>query len=253
MDKSLEVNDKKKKIAVIIGAGDFIGAAIAEKFASNDFLVFLGRRSQVKLNFLVKKLAKKGLAVKGYKMDARVEENISKMFSEIETKYGAIELVVFNAGGNVSFPIQETTSRVFRKVWEMGCFAGFLTGREAAKYMLSRGRGSIFFTGATASIRGAENFAAFSAAKSGLRALAQSMARELGPKNIHVAHLIIDAAVNTEFVRKILQDRGKDVSSLPPDTLMTPESVADSYWNLYNQKRDAWSFEMDIRPYGEKW
>jgi hypothetical protein len=144
---------------------------------------------------------------------------------------------------------------VFRKVWEMACYAGFLAGREAARLMLPHGRGAIFFTGATASLRGGAGYAAFAAAKAGLRAVAQSAARELGPKNIHVAHLVIDAGVDTEWVRERIRAREGDegLRNLDPNRLMRPASVAETYWQLYQQPRDAWTFEMDIRPFGEKW
>jgi NAD(P)-dependent dehydrogenase (short-subunit alcohol dehydrogenase family) len=162
---------------------------------------------------------------------------------------------VFNIGANVNFPITETTERVFRKVWEMACYAGFLAGREAARLMLARGEGAIFFTGATASMRGGVGYAAFASAKAGLRAVAQSMARELGPKNIHVAHLIIDAGVDTAFVRERIRQRSGEeaLTKLPPDQLMNPQSIAETYWQLYNQPRDAWTFELDLRPYREAW
>ena len=172
---------------------------------------------------------------------------------EIEQNIGPLDLVIFNPGGNVYFPISETTSRVFRKVWEMSCFAGFLTGREAAKYMALRKKGSIFFTGATASIRGSSGYSAFASGKFGLRALSQSMARELGPLNIHVAHLIVDAAVNTAFVRQLFINKGTDPNTLPEDTLMKPSSIAETYWNLFHQTKDGWTHEIDLRPFGEKW
>jgi hypothetical protein len=162
---------------------------------------------------------------------------------------------IFNPGANVNFPILETTERVFRKVWELACYGGFLTGREAARHMLPRGSGSIFFTGATASLRGGVGYAAFASAKFGLRAVAQSMARELGPKGIHVAHLIIDAGVDTAFVRERIRARGGDdaVENIQPDQLMDPSSVGEAYWMLHTQHRDAWTHELDLRPYGERW
>jgi NAD(P)-dependent dehydrogenase (short-subunit alcohol dehydrogenase family) len=159
---------------------------------------------------------------------------------------------IFNPGANVNFPILETSERVFRKVWEMACYGGFLTGREAARRMLPHGKGTILFTGATASTRGGVGYAAFASAKFGLRAVAQSMARELGPKNIHVAHLIIDAGVDTEFVRERVKASGRDPNALPPDTLMEPTSIAEAYWYLHSQSRDGWTHELDIRPYAEK-
>jgi NAD(P)-dependent dehydrogenase (short-subunit alcohol dehydrogenase family) len=132
----------------------------------------------------------------------------------------------------------------------MACFAGFLTGREAARAMLTRGRGTILFTGATASMRGGKGFAAFSGAKHGLRALAQSMARELGPKNIHVAHIVIDGAIDTEFVRERFPER---YALKEADGILNPEHIAENYWLLHRQPRTAWTFEMDLRPYMEVW
>lgn len=175
------------------------------------------------------------------------------IFKKIEHEIGPLEVVIFNIGANVNFPIRDTTSRVFRKVWEMACFSGFFCGREAANYMVPRNSGSIFFTGATASLRGGKGYAAFAAAKFGLRAMAQSLARELGPQNIHVAHLIIDSGVDTAWVRERMSERGEDLSQLPPDQLMNPASVAEAYWNLHQQSRDAWTFETELRPYGEAW
>jgi len=168
-------------------------------------------------------------------------------------KHAPLEVVIFNVGANVNFPILETTDRVFRKVWEMACWAGFVTGREAARLMVPRGHGNIFFTGATASLRGGAGFAAFASAKFGLRAVAQSMARELMPKNIHVAHLIIDSGVDTAWVRERREQMWGKEALDNPDLLMPPASVAGAYWQLYQQPRSAWTFEMEIRPFGEKW
>jgi NAD(P)-dependent dehydrogenase (short-subunit alcohol dehydrogenase family) len=178
---------------------------------------------------------------------------VRAVFEEIEREQGPLEIAVFNVGANVNFPVLDTTSRVFRKVWEMACFGGFLCGREAARHMLPRQRGSIFFTGATASLRGGKGYAAFASAKSGLRALAQSLARELGPEGIHVAHLVIDAGVDTAWVRERIRGAGGDPAALPPDTLMNPASVAEAYWMLHQQPRDAFSFELDLRPHRENW
>jgi len=186
-------------------------------------------------------------------LDARDEDNVQAAFEFIERELGPLAVVVFNVGANVNFPIRETTSRVFRKVWEMACFGGFLTGRAAAQVMVARGRGSIFFTGATASLRGGRGYAAFAAAKAGLRMLAQSMARELWPQNIHVAHLVIDAGVDTAWVRERIRAGGGDPDALPAQTLMDPASVGAAYWQLHHQPRDAWTFELEIRPYREVW
>ena len=240
-------------VALVVGAGDYIGAAIAKRFAAGGFTVAVGRRHAEKLAPLVDEIAAAGGPARGFALDARDEANVQEVFAAVEREMGPLELVVFNVGANVNFPLTETTSRLFRKVWEMACLAGFLCGREAARVMLPRQRGSIFFTGATASLRGGKGYAAFASAKFGLRALAQSMARELGPENIHVAHLVIDAGVDTAFVRERIQAAGRDLSALPPDALMNPASIGEAYWMLHHQTRDAWTFELDLRPHRESW
>ena len=240
--------------AAVIGAGDFIGAAIARKFAAEGFTVFAGRRNGDKLAPLVAEIKAAGGEVSARSLDARKEEDITAFVQEAD-RHAPLEVCIFNVGANVNFPFTETTERVFRKVWEMACYSGFLAGREAARLMLPRAAGAIFFTGATASMRGGIGYAAFAAAKAGLRSVAQSAARELGPKNIHVAHLVIDSGVDTAWVRERIKERegAEGLAKLPPDRLMRPEAVADAYWALYQQPRDAWSSEMEIRPFGEKW
>jgi NAD(P)-dependent dehydrogenase (short-subunit alcohol dehydrogenase family) len=240
--------------AAIIGAGDFIGAAIARKFAAEGFTVFAGRRNGDKLAPLVAEIEGAGGKAIGRSLDGRKEDDVAAFLGDADA-HAPLEVCIFNVGANVNFPFTETTERVFRKVWEMACYGGFLAGREAARHMLARGRGSIFFTGATASLRGGSGYAAFASAKFGLRAVAQSAARELGPKNIHVAHLVIDAGVDTAFVRERIKAREGDAAldNLSPGRLMRPESIAEAYWALHQQPRDAWSFEHEIRPFAEKW
>src|SRR6201996_7311014 len=243
---------KRNATAAVIGAGDYIGAEIAKKFASEGFTVFAGRRNGEKLEPLAKEIEASGGTIFGRSLDARKEEETIAFLSDAD-KHAPLEICIFNVGANVNFPILETTERVFRKVWEMACHSGFLAGREAARLMVPRGQGNIFFTGATASLRGGSGYAAFASAKFGLRAVAQATARELGPKNIHVAHLIIDSGVDTEWVR---QRRGGALGRHAlenPDLLMPPASVAASYWQLYQQPKSAWTFELEIRPFGEKW
>jgi NAD(P)-dependent dehydrogenase (short-subunit alcohol dehydrogenase family) len=238
----------------VIGAGDYIGAEIAKKFAAQGFTVFAGRRNGDKLAPLVAEIEKNDGKIFARSLDARKEEEIVSFLSDAD-KHAPLEVCIFNIGANVNFPIVDTTERVFRKVWEMACYSGFLAGREAARLMLPRGKGNIFFTGATASLRGGSGYAAFASAKFGLRAVAQAAARELWPQNIHVAHLIIDSGVNTAWVRERLKEREGQAAldNLDPDKLMPPASVAESYWQLYQQPRSAWVFEQEIRPFGEKW
>jgi NAD(P)-dependent dehydrogenase (short-subunit alcohol dehydrogenase family) len=245
---------RRNATAAVIGAGDFIGGAIAKRFASEGFTVFTGRRNGEKLAPLLTEIEAAGRRAIGRSLDARQEEDVTAFLQEAE-KEAPLEVCIFNIGANVNFPLLETTERVFRKVWEMACYSGFLAGREAARLMLPRGRGAIFFTGATASLRGGSGYAAFAAAKFGLRAVAQSAARELGPKNIHVAHLVIDSGVDTAWVRERIREREGDegLKNLDPNRLMRPEAVAETYWQLYQQPRDAWTYEMEIRPFGEKW
>jgi NAD(P)-dependent dehydrogenase (short-subunit alcohol dehydrogenase family) len=245
---------KRNATVAVIGAGDYIGSEIAKKFAGEGFTVFAGRRNGDKLAPLVQDIEKAGGTAFARSLDARKEEEIVSFLSDAD-KHAPLEVCIFNIGANVNFPILDTTERVFRKVWEMACYSGFLAGREAARLMLPRGQGNIFFTGATASLRGGSGFAAFASAKFGLRAVAQATARELWPQNIHVAHLIIDSGVNTEWVRERLREREGQAAldNLDPNRLMPPASVAESYWQLYQQPRSAWVFEQEIRPFGEKW
>ena len=246
--------EPKNMSVAVIGVGDYIGAAIAKKFAAEGFVVFAGRRHGEKLAPLVGEIEAAGGRIVGRSLDARKEDNLAAFLREADAA-APLEVCVFNIGANVNFPLIETTERVFRKVWELACYAGFLAAREAAGLMLPRGRGNLFFTGATASLRGGIGYAAFASAKFGLRAVAESAARELGPKGIHVAHLIIDAGVDTQWVRERIKAREGEaaLANLDPGRLMRPAAVAEAYWQIYREPRDAWSFERAIRPFAEKW
>lgn len=235
--------------ALIVGAGDAIGSSIAKRFAQEGLTVCAARRNAERLEPLVAEIQTDGGSAHAFALDARREEQVTALFERIEKDIGELQVVVFNIGANVPMTILETSSRKFFKIWEMACFAGFLTGREAAKVMQPRGRGTIIFTGATASTRGAAGFGAFASAKHGLRAVAQSLAREMGPKNIHVAHCVIDAAVDTAWIR----ENFVDADTLPKDALVNPASIAEHYVFIHNQPRDAWTFEFDLRPWTEKW
>jgi NAD(P)-dependent dehydrogenase (short-subunit alcohol dehydrogenase family) len=240
--------------AAVIGAGDYIGAAIAKRFAAEGFTIFAGRRNGEKLAPLVAEIEAGGGRIVARSLDARKEDEVTAFLRDAD-RQAPLEVCIFNIGANVNFPLVDTTERVFHKVWEMACYGGFLAGREAARLMLPRGRGCICFTGATASLRDGVGYAAFASAKFGLRAVAQSAARELGPRNIHVAHLIIDAGVDTAWVRERIKEREGEaaLNNLDSGRLMRPASVAEAYWRLYQQTRDAWTFEQEIRPFGETW
>lgn len=240
----------EKKAILVVGAGDASGSAIARRFAREGYIACVTRRHADKLAPLVARIEAAGGSAHAFGSDARKEDEVIKLFAHIEKEIAPIEVAVFNIGANVRFPIIETTARVYHKVWELGAFAGFLIGREAAKTMLPRGRGSIFFTGATASLRGREGFAAFAGAKHALRALAQSMARELGPKGIHVAQIIVDGAIDTEFIRENFPQR---YALKQQQGIVDPEAIAESYWQLHLQPRNAWTHEMDLRPWIEPW
>ena len=238
-----------KGVCLVIGAGDATGGAIARRFAREGFITCVTRRSADKLAPLVAQIEAAGGKAHAFGSDARKEEEVTGLVERIESTIGAIEVLVFNIGANVAASILEETARKYFKIWEMGCFGGFLNGREVAKRMVTRERGTIIFTGATASIRGAANFAAFAGAKHALRALAQSMARELGPLGVHVVHTVIDGAIDTAFIRDLFPDR---YALKAQDGILNPEHIADAYWMLHAQPRDAWTHELDLRPYMEK-
>jgi len=238
-----------ERAAVVIGAGDATGGAIARRFARGGLTAVCTRRTREKVEPLVQDIRKAGCRAEGFGCDARSEEEMIALFDRVETDIAPIQAVVFNIGANVNFPISETTSRVYRKVWEMAAFAGFLSGREAARVMLPRRSGTIIFTGATASVRGGSGFSAFAGAKFALRALTQSMARELGPQGIHVAHVIVDGAIDTAFIRDNFPER---YALKEQDGILDPEAIAETYWMLHSQPRTAWTHELDLRPWIEK-
>jgi len=241
---------EQRKAALIVGAGDATGAAIARRFAREGYVACLARRSADKLQPLVDAIRADGGEARGFASDARKEDQVAELIETIESEVGPIEVFVFNIGANVPCGILDETPRKFFKIWEMACFAGFLTSQAAARRMASRQRGTILFTGATAALRGAANFGAFAMAKHGLRALAQSMARELGPMNIHVAHVVIDGAIDTAFIRDNFPARYAEKDQ---DGILAPDHIADAYWYLHTQPRDAWTFELDLRPWIERW
>jgi NAD(P)-dependent dehydrogenase (short-subunit alcohol dehydrogenase family) len=241
------------RVALLVGAGDAIGAAVARRFARGRYQVCVARREAAKSQGLLDEAKAAGHDIRAFSVDARNEAEVQGLFARVEAEVGPIDICLFNAGSNVNRPLLETTEKLFFKAWELACYAGFLVGREAARHMVPRGRGSILFTGATASIRGGNGFAAFAAAKFGLRAVAQSMARELGPKNIHVVHLLIDAGVDSEAIHQRMRARGIDAKDIAADSLTKTESIAEAYWFTHHQARDGWTHELDLRPFVEKW
>jgi NAD(P)-dependent dehydrogenase (short-subunit alcohol dehydrogenase family) len=239
-------------ICLVVGAGDGLGASIARAFAREGLSVCVTRRPRH--TEVVEKLAQtireEGGEAYAFGLDARVEDDVVALIERIEREIGAVEVLVFNIGANVRFPVVETTTRVYSKVWEMAALAGFLVSREAARVMSERGRGTILFTGATASMRGGAGFSAFAGAKHALRALAQSLARELGPKGVHVAHIVIDGMIDGAFIRGLIPDAPE---RLARQEILAPDEIARNYVWLHRQKRGAWTFEMDLRPWTETW
>lgn len=240
------------RACLIIGAGDGVGAAVARAFAREGLAVCVTRRPRHldRLEALAASIREDGGAAHAYGVDARNEAEMIALVDRIEAEVGPLEVVVFNIGANVRFSVLETTAQVYSKVWEMAALAGFFTGREAARVMEPRGRGTILFTGATASTRGAAGFSAFAGAKAALRQLAQSLAREMGPKGIHVAHVVIDGMIDGTFARSLVPDIQP---LLEGDDILKPDEIARNYVWLHNQQRSAWTFEMDLRPFKETW
>ena len=242
--------ENNNRVALIVGAGDSTGGAIARRFAREGYVACVTRRSADRLQPLVDSIIAEGGRARGFASDARKEDQVAELIETIERDIGPIEVMVFNIGANVPCSILEETARKYFKIWEMACFAGFLTSQAVAKRMVARGCGTILFTGATAGLRGSADFAAFAGAKHGIRALAQSMARELGPMNIHVAHVVVDGAIDTAFIRDSFPER---YALKDQDGILNPAHIADNYWHLHSQPRDAWTFELDLRPWTERW
>lgn len=239
-----------RKAGLVVGAGDALGGAVARRFAREGYRMAVARRNAGKLEPLVEAIRAEGGTARAFGVDARREEQVVALFERVEEEIGPLEVLVFNVGGNVRFSILEMTAQKYFKTWEMAAFSGFLCGREAARRMVGRGRGTIVFTGATASLRGGSGFSAFAGGKAALRMLAQSMARELGPKGIHVAHVVIDGAIDTEFTRERIPEHE---ALRERQGILDPDHIAENYWRLHVQPRDAWTHELDMRPWIETW
>ncbi len=240
----------QRGVALVIGAGDATGGEIAKRFARGGYTACMTRRNADKLKPLIAEIEQQGGTAYGFASDARKEEQVIALIEHIEAEVGPIDVLVFNIGANVPCSILEETARKYFKIWEMACFGAFLTGREVAKRMVTREHGTIIFTGATAGMRGAAGFAAFAGAKHALRALAQSMARELGPRNIHVAHVVVDGAIDTDFIKDTFPEM---YAKKDQDGILNPMHIAENYWHLAQQPRDAWTHELDLRPWIERW
>ena len=239
---------KQKKVCLVIGAGDATGGAISRRFAREGFCVVPVRRKIEHLDDLASQIREEGGEVVPVGCDARDEQQMVDLFDRIERDIGVLEVVIFNIGANVRFPFEEIEVRKFTKIWELACFAGFLTCREAARRMGPRKRGSILVTGASASLKGYAGGAAFASAKFALRGMTEGLARELWPEGIHVAHFVIDGAIDTEFIREFWP---KAYEKKDQDGILDPDHIAENYWNVHCQPRDSWTFEMDLRPWME--
>ncbi len=246
------MTDARRGVCVVIGAGDGLGASVARAFARENLAAVVTRRPRhvEQLETLAASIRADGGEAHAIGLDARNEADVVAFFDTVERTIGPVEVLVFNIGANVRFAVTETTAQVYSKVWEMAAFAGFLAGREAARVMVPRGRGTMLFTGATASLRGGAGFSAFAGAKHALRALAQSLAREVGPKGVHVAHIVIDGAIDGAFIRGLMPDAAEKRER---EEILVPDAIAKNYVWLYRQERSAWTFEMDLRPWTEVW
>lgn len=236
--------------AVIIGAGDATGGAVAQAFARTGLVAVPVRRNADQLAPLRDRILADGGQCMAIGADARDEAAMIALFDRVEAEIGPVHVLVFNIGANSPMGILDETVRRYTKIWEMCALAGFITAREAARRMVPRGHGTIIFTGATASLRGSAGFAGFSGGKFALRSLAQAMARELGPRGIHVAHSIIDGAIDTDFIRSNFPERYATKSE---DGILDPHAIAAEYVRLHQQPRSAWTHELDLRPWIERW
>lgn len=230
-------------VAVVIGVGPGLGLALVEAFAGAGLDVAMSSRDGEKLEAMRPEIS--GVQVKAYPADATDADAVAKLFNDVESDLGDITVAIFNAGAFQMGGVLDIAPEDFERCWRVGTYGGFLVGQQAAKRMVPRGDGTILFTGATAALRGGANFVNLAAPKFALRALSQSMARELGPKGIHVAHVIVDGLIESDRFRDALQERG-------PDSLLKPADIAATYLHLYRQPRSAWTQELDVRPWVEK-
>ena len=238
-------------MVVGVGAGQGLGAALGRRFAAGGHHVLLVGRTPARLASAVRAIEAAGGSAEAVVADATDEAAVTGLFDRAMAPAAGLEppdLVVFNAGNNRRVAFRDTDVALFEDLWRVGCLAGFLVGREAARRLVPLGRGTVIFTGATASLRGGNGFAAFAAAKAGLRMVAQSMAREFGPQGLHVAHVVIDGGIDGERLRSNFPERA---AALGVDGLLAPDAIAEAYWQLHRQPRSAWTHELDLRPFRE--
>lgn len=238
-------------IVVGVGAEQGIGAAAARRFAQGGHHVYVGGQTQAKIELVANAIRAQGGSAEAIVIDATSERDIIDLFDRAEAGQqgrGPLDVVISNAGNNALIDFRQLTAEQFEHFWRVGCYSGFLVGREAARRMVPRGRGTVIFTGASGSLRGKPGFAHFAAAKAGLRMVAQSMAREFGPQGIHVAHVVIDGGVNgtrlKNFAPQMVAQRGDD-------GLLDVDAIAETYWQIHGQPRTVWAQEVDLRPYKE--
>jgi len=247
------------KVALVVGAGPGIGSSVAKKFAREGFKVCVARRNPEQLKSLSKEIKAEGGQCIAYGCDMRKEEDVRNLVESVENTVGPISCGVHNIGANIGYKsVKDTSTRIYTKVWEMATLSAFLFGRELGGKMTERSSGTLIFTGATASWRGSAGMGAFSSAKMAKRALTQSMAREFGPQGVHVAHVIVDGAVDNPNTIKFFEEKDPKIAEMfkqkrEIDGLLDPNDVAESYWHLFNQKKSAWTHELDLRPWIEKW
>jgi NAD(P)-dependent dehydrogenase (short-subunit alcohol dehydrogenase family) len=236
---------------IIVGAGvsDGVGGALARRFAAGGYHVIAAGRTDEKVQTLAEEIRKAGGPAEGFRTDVTSEADQDALFEHASQK-GPVAAVIYNAGNNAVIPFEKLKPETVEQFWRVGCFGAFLTAKRAIPILTAQQRGSLFFTGASGSMRGKPNFAHFASMKAGLRMLAQSLAREYGPQGIHVAHFVIDGAVDGERVRTYL---GAYLDSLGEDGSLSPDAIAEAYWFVHGQPRSAWTHEMDLRPYKETW
>lgn len=236
---------------IVIGAGasNGVGGATARRFAKEGFHVITAGRTLEKVEAVAAEITSDGGSAEGFKTDVTIASDQDALFAHAATK-GKLSAVVYNAGNNAIIPFEELEPELVENFWRVGCFGAFLAAKRAIPVLKAQGEGSLFFTGASGSMRGKPNFAHFASMKAGLRMLAQSLAREFGPHGVHVAHFIIDGVIDGDMVRGRFGDY---LDQLGQDGGLSPDAIADAYWHVHSQHRSAWTHEMDLRPFKESW